>query len=388
MLKSRSMREEIRPLVEAIHNDPVQLMMVTAGAGTQALSWLLSVAGASRTLLEAVVPYSEAAFDDFLGQQPAKYVDEATAGYLAGRAYTRACQLSAGPRLVGLACTATIITDRPKRGEHRAYLATWQPERVCRYRLYFLKGARDREGEEDVVSRIMLNALAFACGLKLRVDVPLIAGDQLTREVASLQKAAEQLSAQEISSFTIQPDGYLQSGKRPPVILSGAFNPLHEGHVELARVAGDFLGEPVTFEVSAVNVDKPPLAVTTLLQRLSQFAGRWPVCTSGAPTYQQKAAVYPGATFVIGYDTAARILEPRYYDGSRAAVAAALRQIEERGCRFLVAGRLTDDGRFHEADDLPVPEQFRHLFQAIPGSRFRHDISSTFLRAHGRPGSR
>jgi hypothetical protein len=388
MLKFSFMREEIRPLIEAIHARPVQLMLVTAGAGTQALSWLLSVAGASRTLLEALVPYSEAAFDDFLGQKPAKYVDEATAGYLAGRALTRAKQLSAGPHLLGLACTATIITDRPKRGEHRAFLATWRPERVCRYHLHLLKGARDRSGEEDVVSRLMLNALAEACGLELRIRVSLIAGDELSREVVSLKTAAEQLLGQEIPSFTVKPDGRLQSAKHPRAILSGAFDPLHDGHLELARVAGDILGEPVTFEVSAVNVDKPPLAADTLLQRLSQFAGRWPVCSSGAPTYQQKAAIYPGTTFVVGYDTAVRILEPRYYRDSQAGVAAALHQVDEHKCRFLVAGRLAEDGRFQEAGDLAVPEGYRHLFQAIPGERFRHDISSTLLRAHGRRGSR
>ncbi|MCZ7667231.1 MAG: hypothetical protein M5U34_08445 [Chloroflexi bacterium] len=54
------MDKETRQLVQAIHDSPTRLVMVTAGAGTQALSDLLGVAGASRTLLEALVPYSEA----------------------------------------------------------------------------------------------------------------------------------------------------------------------------------------------------------------------------------------------------------------------------------------------------------------------------------------
>ena len=122
---------EIKQLVQTIHDAPERIVLVAAGAGTEALSNLLGVAGATRTLLEALVPYSQAAFDEFLGRPPAKYVTERTARLLAGRAFTRARWLEANTNpVVGLACTATIITDRPKRGEHRAYIATWQPDRL------------------------------------------------------------------------------------------------------------------------------------------------------------------------------------------------------------------------------------------------------------------
>jgi hypothetical protein len=380
------MQEDIRRLVETIHNHPVQLMLVTAGAGTQAISWLLSVAGASRTLLEALVPYSESAFDDFLGRTPDKYVAQETAGYLGGRAFTRARQLSSGTHQVGLSCTATIITEQPKRGEHRAYLSTWRSDRVCHYRLYLKKGARDRAAEEEVVSRVLLNALAHACDLPLRLEVALVAGDEFSREIVSLETAARQLLAGEIPFFVVTADGRLENQPPPSVILSGSFNPLHDGHRELARVAGDILGRTVTFEVSAINVDKPPLSTAAVLQRISQFAGRWPVGASGEPAYDQKALIYPGTTFVIGYDTAVRVLEPRYYNGSREEMLAALAQIEAQGCRFLVAGRLAGDGHFHEAGELPFPKRFRHLFQAIPGTLFRRDISSTLLRSHEQKG--
>ena len=131
LLKSLPMDKDVRQLVQLIHDSLPRIVLVAAGAGTQAISDLLGVPGASRTLLEALVPYSTAAFDSFLGQTPTQYVAEATARLMAGRAYTRAHLLADSTYpLVGLACTATIVTDRPKRGEHRAhhsYLATKPP---------------------------------------------------------------------------------------------------------------------------------------------------------------------------------------------------------------------------------------------------------------------
>ena len=111
------MIEQVRNLIQAIHDSPTRAMIVTTGAGSQALADLLAVGGASRTLIEGLIPYSNASFDDFLGLPPAQYVAPDTARLLAGRAYTRARQLEGTiSPLVGLACTAAIASDRPKRG--------------------------------------------------------------------------------------------------------------------------------------------------------------------------------------------------------------------------------------------------------------------------------
>ena len=56
-----------------------------------------------------------------------------------------------------------------------------------------------------------------------------------------------------------------------------------------------------------------------------------------------------------------------------------LAEIWVAGGRFLVAGR-RDGETFRTLDDVPVPQGFQPLFQAIPESEFRADISSTALR--------
>lgn len=384
------MDKATRQLVQAIHDSPPRIVLVTAGAGTQALSDLLGVAGATRTLLEALVPYSQASFDDFLGQTPAQYVAAGTANLMAGRAYTRARWLETEDLpSVGLACTATIVTDRPKKGEHRAHIATWQPAGLNHYTIFLEKGARDRTGEENVVSRIMLNALAEALGVDVRLPVPLTANDQLTTERSDFLATAVKLVAGEIPWFRVTEAGAIRTNNaNPPALLAGAFNPLHDGHIDLRNLASKLLGVPVAFECTAVNVDKPPLTPETIAQRIAQFAGRYPVYVTTAPTYIEKARLFPNTVFVVGYDTAERILMPRYYHNSYQNMLDALEEIRDLGCSFLVAGRTDKRGLFHDCRDLSIPAGFETLFRGIPAEKFRKDISSTYLRATGQRGSR
>jgi hypothetical protein len=385
------MRTEVRQLVQAIHDSPYRIVLVTAGAGTQALSELLGVAGATRTLIEALVPYSEAAFDEFLGQKPTQYVAADTARLMAGRAFTRARWLNRDEApVVGVACTATIVTDRPKRGDHRAHIALWQPERLRWYELNLKKGARDRMGEEDLVSSLILKALAEACDIDQQLQLPLIKEDELANEVSDFAAMTRRLYEGELDRFCVEDNGLIHTNGEPcpKAILCGAFNPLHEGHLALARSASTILQHPVSFELSAVNADKPPLPPKIILDRMAQVAGRWSILASAAPTFVQKARLYPGTTFVVGFDTAERILQPRYYNHSEANLLAALNEIREHGCRFLVAGRVDADGDFRHLQDMDIPSAFAELFHPIPDSLFRHDISSTALRQTGQRGSR
>ncbi|HNP73607.1 MAG TPA: hypothetical protein PKK15_21010, partial [Kouleothrix sp.] len=161
-------------------------------------------------------------------------------------------------------------------------------------------------------------------------------------------------------------------------LLSGSFNPLHAGRERLAQAAGAALGMPITFELPILNADKAPLSYAEIERRLAQFRWRYPVVLSRAALFVEKAGLYPGCVFVVGYDTAERLVEPRYY-GGEAARDAALARIRAQGCRFLVAGRL-EDGTFRTLRDIAVPPGARDLFAELPEAAFRVDLSSTAIR--------
>ena len=71
---------------------------------------------------------------------------------------------------------------------------------------------------------------------------------------------------------------------------------------------------------------------------------------------------------MVGVDTAARLVDPRFYGDSAAAMQRALAEVECHGCSFLVAGRLVEE-RYRTLADiaLPLPPALRALFGTAKG---------------------
>jgi len=162
-------------------------------------------------------------------------------------------------------------------------------------------------------------------------------------------------------------------------LLPGSFNPLHHGHEQLARVAGNLLEREVSYELSVVNVDKPPLGADEVRRRLTQFEGTTTVVLTRTPRFLEKARLFHHTKFVIGWDTAVRLVDPRYYEDSHERMTMALEEMRAASVHFVVAGR-THEGQFRTIQAAHLPAGFASMFESIPEDLFRADVSSTELR--------
>jgi nicotinamide mononucleotide (NMN) deamidase PncC len=377
-------------LISTLHASGRKAALAITGGGSGAIGELLRVPGGSRLLIEAQVPYDEQALAAFLGFEPAQACSSDTAIAMAQAARARAIRLApAGTDLVGLGATAALVSDRPRKGEHRFHIAFANSAGVAHCTCVMAKGRRDRAAEEDLVSRAIILWLARACGITAASPRSLLDADEHYAETMVAAGAAvdtiDRLLAGETDRVTVQPDGQIMlSAPQPFVLFPGSFNPMHEGHVLLARVAEELRQQPLAFEISVTNVDKPPLAGETVRHRLSQFAWKSPVELTRAPTFLEKSRLFRSTTFVIGADTAERLVAPKYYGDDELRMHEALEEIANFGSSFLVAVRIDAAGRVRALNDIPVPRRYADLFTEIPEHRFRVDTSSSEIRARRR----
>lgn len=89
-----------------------------------------------------------------------------------------------------------------------------------------------------------------------------------------------------------------------------------------------------------------------------------------APLYPDKAKIFHNSTFVLGYDTAVRLVMPKYY-GGHDGMLLQLASMRFAGCSVAVAGRAVTDneGRsnFKTFEDIEIPEVLTKLVrQQLP----------------------
>ena len=372
--------------VEALLCSGVRLVLATTGGGAELVTWLLNHPGASRAVVEVQVPYHERALQDYLGAPGPHRAAGGTARDLATRAFARLRTLDGDSGLaLGLGCTAALATNRVRRGEERAFLALRLREEFRFYSIHFVKGAADRPEQEDILSRVALAALEEACG------IPGESGEfpdwvRVEKRFLCARDPVGLLLRGEVEVVEVGAGGRatLEAERFNRVLFPGSFNPFHRGHEELSAAVHRLVGLPPSLEISVENVDKPALTRTELENRLKQVEGRYSVVLTRAPTFLRKSRLFGNCRFVIGYDTVVRLLDPVYYEEGAPGLEAALAELGANGSAFLVAGRM-HRGRFMTLEDFALPESHEEMFEMVPESSFRADISSTEIRASSRP---
>jgi nicotinic acid mononucleotide adenylyltransferase/nicotinamide mononucleotide (NMN) deamidase PncC len=364
-------------VLESLARRAARAVLVSTGGGSPAISHLLTTPGASRVVLECLVPYAHEAVDLWLGGPQETYCSSRTARRLAVMAWQRARTLGAtAADAVGAAVTASLRTREPKRGEHRVFVAVQTLAGTSVAAVALTKDARSRADEEQFAAALLLDRLAALAGSTPVGPLPLLAGEAVSVERLDAPPDWRQLLAGDRAA--VSADGSSAAPTAGLLVFPGSFDPLHEGHLRMAVIAQEIAERPIDFELSALNVDKPALDYLEMRTRADQFAGRQLWLTRAA-TFLEKLDVFPEGTFVMGADTFARLADPRFYGGSTEAADRAAQRIAGQARGLIVFGR-ERGGVFEDASLLDVPRPLRDVAYFVSPREFRMDISSTELR--------
>lgn len=387
-----------------LHESPYKAVIACTGAGAGIQKTLWEIPGASDTIIDSVFPYHRFALSDFIGREPEKYCSEHTALWMATAAHRRATELvlrdGGDPTtVIGLALTAAVATNRPKKGNHQCFIAVRTAKGMATFNAVFEKGRRTREEEGALCDLLAVNALLVTAGIETSLPADL-AGDYsgvVGDAIWTIDEDGDNLPRPKLVMGHLPPLAdevhdvfdrplFTPDGKRAGVdaidpnkhiLFHGSFDPLHFGHELMARQAERMTGKEVVYCIASKHPDKGRLDDRELLRRAEQFRFRGPVLfIREAPLYVTKARLFPGVGMLIGADVALGIMNPKYYDGGEPARDASLRVMSDLGARFYVVGREIE-GKFVTLDDLPIPASARDLFLPVSG---RWDIRSRDLR--------
>jgi len=415
-------------LMQIYKQQNVRCVICLTGGGGYVASQLLGVCGASSTLLELTIPYHRESLANYLNVSSSVlddigYCTHETSEILALKCLERGrsiVDMEDAAKCIGIGCSAAIVAGEPKKGEHRAYLTICSKDGMESYKLLLAKGTRSRSEEDECVGKLIVLAMAKAAKLdpllQEKILYPFGEGDSLTQVSKKSFTTRESLQALahggRINNLVYLPkfnggfDVFRDMPLSSMLVVPGSFNPVHAGHEQLALAAQSVLERkqgqvfPAIFEISIANADKGAVDVDEIQLRVEQFmtadvvkCGPWNVAVTKAALFVDKAKLFPSSTFVIGADTAWRLVDKKYYDNSEMKMTLSLSAIANAGCSFIVAGRFDEKTsfpssiaptpRYVSAAEVieKLPPFFQSMFTPIEESDFRNDISSSQLRA-------
>ena len=412
-----TINETTSEIVSKIHETPTKAVILVTGGGLGIFPELTQRGGGSATLLSGFIPYDPEETYELIGGKPDKLVSEETTRVMAMAAFQRALKLSKGQYPVAGVASSSVLQRVPTEREgrvHYIYTALQTDSYTTSATLTIndpkqlavgLNGGSNPHAirllEEDINTRMILDLIAEGCGVMEQATpakLNFIKGCSVQRKRSPfLDVSVSKIMNGTRILFNCYPGGEIQpvvekrgvnvanhtwagSGYAADhsLIFPGSFKPLHVGHMEMAAIAEQKYKMPLAFEISIGNADKPCMDLLSLGERLKGFTGQKElqrVWVTNVPTFVQKSNMFPGAIFVVGYDTALRIVDPKF----AGPVDDVLNTFKRNRTRFLVFGRDKSDGTF-QSGLADFPRAFQDISEEVSQRFYFSHVSSTGIR--------
>jgi hypothetical protein len=377
--------QDLKELILTVHKSQYKGTIAVTGAGTACIGKLLQNGNGSNTLLKAIIPYSHEAWEEFLGKVPEKTVSSESARKLALQSFMDSIKLDKnGNKQFGLGATSSVTKDNEREGrQHFVHLAYHSNHTNSTVSYEITGGKGIRISQENLVADLILVFLAQCLFPEAKINI-----DHPWLKLISKNTVDGSCNVNGLNPISY---GNLFNAKLPKsysfnnctnLIFSGSFNPIHEGHKELANIAEEIVGSKVTYELSVTNFEKPPLDLIEIDKRIRQFDDN--IVLTNTPLFIDKVKLFPNSYFVIGIDTFKRLIS-----GDTNLVNKTLISIfYDCKCKFIIFGRKIGD-KFETVKDCQLSDSCgfnldnlieRGLIIEIPESKFRKDISSSEIR--------
>ncbi|MDY0387264.1 MAG: hypothetical protein RBT65_09075 [Methanolobus sp.] len=382
-------------VIRMIHDSPHMIVLAISGGGTEAIGEMLRYGKGSDTLIEAIVPYSKESLNKFIGKEPSEYASTDTAKNMAMSSFRRALYLNSNPdkkyyeNLIGIGVTCKLVKNTNEREgrQHEVHFASQSYLKTTTSSLFFKENA-SREEQEKIAADFIIENIAALCNPDEKIEankfkntgVKEIINNEIEADIPVaelLLKTLENINSEK-SIEPLKIDMGTNDNKAK-IIFSGSFNPCHKKHIEMAKIAADKYKEPVDFEISLANVDKPPIDYISLKERIDSllkykeenYIGN--IYLTNSPLFADKAILFPNSVFLIGTDTLNRLFNEKYYRNGESK-QSLLEHFKRYNVRFMIFKR-----KNAEIDsDMEIPD----ICDIVPTSRYGDDgTSSTMIRS-------
>jgi Nicotinic acid mononucleotide adenylyltransferase len=385
---------DIPDMIRMIHDSTYRIVLAITGGGTESIGELLRHGRGSDTMIEAIVPYSKESLDSFIGKEPSRYASIDTARDMAMSAYRHALYLNSMTEKndhenligIGVTCKLARITNERQGRQHEIHFASQSYFKTTSSSL-FLKENTSREEQEEIATEFIIENIASLCNPDEKLQYSVLKKKmvkELIKDEAEAELPLAELLLKTLENINSEKDvqplkidlGINDS--KPRIIFSGSFNPCHAKHIEMAKIAAGKYNEPVNFEISLANVDKPPIDYISLKERINsllkyreeKYMGN--IFLTNSPLFAEKAILFPNSIFLIGTDTLNRLFNEKYYRNGEDK-QSLLKHFQKYNIRFMVFRRNNADIDM----DMEIPD----ICDLVPLDRYADDgTSSTMIR--------